>query len=388
MNTDVLTQCMTVCRLSLLSLRLRWSSSVVIFIGMTCVVGVLLSMLSMTAGMLRASQLDGDSTHVILLPTESGSEFGTGIPRSSVATLLDGPGIAREASGRPLIDGEFLFWVPPTEGFTGGSLYLRGIGAAGIALRPRFRVVAGRLFSPGRQEVIVGKNAERLFDLPLGGSVIMPGGAWPIVGVFSNGGGLLESQLMADGETVMSAARLSSFGSVLVGLKTPADFEPFKKWVANKPELAVNIERQSAYYVRTADETTAFFTAVALAVGGIMTLGALFGSLRILYTTVSLRRFEIATLRAIGYQALAVASSVVLEALVLSLTGALAGAWLAWCLFDGRHVAYFRNVFDLSVTPGLLELGIIWSIVVALIGAVLPALRAARLPVAEALCLL
>jgi putative ABC transport system permease protein len=384
MIVSLLVQCLTVSRLGLLGIKSRLWSSAVIIVGMACVVGVLLSMLSITAGLLRASRIAGDSTHAIVLAADSQGEFGSGISRGSVETILNGPGIGKRSDGHPLGDGEFLFWTPPAAGFTGGSLYVRGIGPAGLLLRPRFRVVAGRMFQPGRQEVIIGANASEVFGLRLGMRVILPGGEWPIVGVFSAGGSIEESELMTDADTLMSAAQLSSFGSVLVALKNVGSFEQLKKWISKNPALLVTVERQSDYYIRTADETTAFFTTLALSIGAIMAIGALFGSVKITYTATTSRGVEISTLRAIGYTGLPVAVSVVMETIVLSLLGAAVGACVAWLLFDGRHISYFRNVFELSIPPGLIALAFGLAFLIALVGGLPPAARAVRQTVTSA----
>jgi putative ABC transport system permease protein len=147
----------------------------------------------------------------------------------------------------------------------------------------------------------------------------------------------------------------------------------------------VNPERQADYAVRTVHRASAFFTAITYVVGVIMALGALFGVVKLTYTAVSVRTREIATLRAMGYQALPVAASVLLESAVLCVAGALVGAGVAWLLFNGKLVAALQNVFTLSVSPRLFVLGIAWALALAVLGGLAPAVRAARLPVAEAL---
>jgi putative ABC transport system permease protein len=386
----LLTQVLVVARLSLLTLPQRKGSSLVIVACMACVVGVLLSVLSVTAGLLRTYEVAGSQERAIVFSRNALSfggrmEEGSNISPDALATLIGAPGIARDAHGEPMIDAEILAMLPPTEGFAGGSLFVRGVGANGLSMRPEFKLVAGRLFRPGIHEMIVGTGAKRGFGLKVGDRIIMPDGEWPIVGEFSTGGGINESELMSDVATVRSITRTTNFGSVLVGLESPAAFEAFASWLTNNPALTLTAERQSDYYRRVAWTSSAFFTAVAYLSGAVMALGALFGAVKILHTAVDLRTREIATLSAIGYDPLPIAVSVVLEGVILSLVGALAGALVARVLLDGRLEIIWNAVFTLSVSPGLIALGVGWALALAVLGGIVPAVRSARLPVAEVL---
>jgi putative ABC transport system permease protein len=361
----------------------KWSSLVLVG-SVACVVGVLLSMLSVTAGMLRAYR-GGEDRQLAIVLSPTNFDYGGGIPAAAVGTILNAPGIAKGAGGHPLGDAEVVIWVPPSGAYIVGSPYLRGIGPAGLELRPKLRIVEGRPFRAGRQELIIGVGAAGVYGLHVGDHVGLPNGSWPIVGSFSDDGSILESQLVGDAATLMSAGRISGFSSVLVRLDRPEAFEAFQQWLTTNPTLKVNPERQSDYAQRTVHRASAFFTALTYAVGVIMALGALFGVVKLTYTAVSARTREIATLRAMGYQAFSVAISVLLESVVLCVVGALVGAAIAWLLFNGKLVAALRSVFTLSVSPRLFILGIAWALVLAVIGGLSPALRAARLPVAEAL---
>ena len=383
---------LVVARLSLLTLPLRKGPSLVIVISMASVVGVLLSVLSVTNGLLQASAVAGSPARAIVFSSDAypgpgwRAEEASHISQDDLATLVSAAGIARSPDGKPILEAESLAILPPVQGFAFGTLFVRGVGAGSFAMRPEFKLTSGRLFRPGLHEIIVGVGAEHVFGLKVGDRIIMPDGEWPIVGSFSAGGGILEGELMGDAATVMSAIRRTTdFSSVLVDLESPAAFDDFKRWVMSNPALSLTAERQSDYYRRVARLYSGFFTAVAYVVGVIMALGALFGSVKILHATVDSRAREIATLRAIGYEAFPVATSVVLEAVVLSLIGALLGAWIARILFDGRLEAIFNQVFTLSISPSLVALGLGWALLLAVLGGLAPALRSARLPVAEAL---
>jgi putative ABC transport system permease protein len=388
----ILAQMLVVTRLGLLTLPLRKGPSLVIVLCMACVVGVLLSVLSVTTGLLHASEVAGSPGRALVFSTDAypgpggRAEEGSHIPQEALAVLVSAPGIARRPDGKPIMEGESLALLPPVEGFAFGTLFVRGVGTGSFAMRSDFKLTSGRLFRPGLHEIIVGVGAREVFGLEVGDRVIMPDGEWPIVGAFSAGGGIMEGELLGDAATVMSAIRrTTSYSSVLLDLESPASFDEFKQWLTSNPALSLTAERQSDYYRRVARRYSGFFTAVAYVVGVVMALGALFGSVKILHAAVDSRAREIATLRAIGYEGLAVATSVVLEAVVLSLAGALLGALVARALFEGRLQAIFNAVFTLSISPGLIMLGMAWALILAVFGGLAPAIRSARLPVAQAL---
>ncbi|HEV2700840.1 MAG TPA: ABC transporter permease [Steroidobacteraceae bacterium] len=372
-------------RVGFKSLRQRIGSALVIVAGMACVVGVTLAMLSLAAGIARAIQAGGDASHALVHAAESATAESNGLSRADIPLILNAPGIAVAADGRPLASAEVALWLPPAEGFAEGTLYLQGIGPKGAAVRPGFAIVSGRMFRTGAQEIIVGRGAESVFGLKVGSTVIMPNGEWPIVGEFTDHGNAVESELMADADTVTSAAAIPAFGSVLVALRNPAAFTEFKRWLTTNPALAVSVERHSDYLARTAGSVTQFLATLAYFVGGLMAMGAVFGSIQIMYSAVESRTIEIATLRAVGYEPLPIAVSVVLEAALLSLLGALLGATLAWLFFNGTQSFSGSTVFRMQVSGRMVALGLVWAIGLAIVGGLAPAIRAARLPVAEAL---
>jgi putative ABC transport system permease protein len=383
----ILMQTLVLTRLGLLAILQRKWSSLVLVGSVACVIGVLLSMLSVTAGMLRTYRLGEDPRLAIVLGPEYGTEWGNGIPADDIGTILDAPGIARSPDGHPLADPEVLISVPPSGAYLIGGPLLRGIGAAGLALHPGVKIVEGRQFHSGRQELTIGVAAARAVQLRVGDRVTLPGGRWPIVGAFTDEGGTLESQFLADANTLLAAGRTSGYGSVLVKLESPDAFDAFSHWLSTNPDLKESAEPLTAYLQRNSHQFSAFFTALAYTVASMMTLGALFGTVKLMYAAVSARTREIATLRAIGYQPLPVALSVLLETTTLALTGALLGAAVAWLLFDGKHTTQARNVFDLSVSGHLIALGIAWALVLAVLGGVPPSIRAARGSVRDALAM-
>jgi putative ABC transport system permease protein len=385
MIMSLLKQSLVVSRLSLSSLGQRFWSSAVIVIGMACVIGVLLAMLSVNTGMLRAFQNSGDPSRAIVLAAQVQANGKEGITRETIGTILDAPGIAKAPDGHALGDGEVDQQLPPAAGFAEGTLELRGLGSAGFTLRPQFRILAGRMFHAGTHEVIVGAGAERVFRLKLGMPIHLRDGDWPIVGVFAEGGSVLESVLVADVDSVMTTWKRSHYDSVLVRLEDPSAFESFKHWLTTNPTLGVTAVTEPEYYRQWVNHLTPFFTAMAYLVGVIMACGALVGAMRIMYAAVSSRIREIATLRAMGYEPIPVAVSVLVESAALSLFGAVIGAGAAWLLCDGRHSSVGNSIFDLDVSGLLIAQGLGCAVFIAILGGVMPAIRAARLPVTEAL---
>jgi putative ABC transport system permease protein len=274
--------------------------------------------------------------------------------------------------------------IPPLEGFAAGSLELRGMGPAGLALRPDFRVITGRMFRVGTRELLVGVGAARKFGLGVGSEVHLRDGKWPIVGVFSCGADIIESYLVGDAITVMGARRGAGFAQVLAQLVDASAYPDFERWLTENPALSVYVERKTTYDEREIGMKTAFFTRMAYVISAIMAVGALFGIVKIMYAAVRARTHEIGTLRSIGFGATAVALSVLLEAALLGIVGALIGTGIAWVIFDGREM-WVLGAFELRVSPSLWAVGLLWALGTALLGGLLPALRAGRLSPSQAL---
>ena len=386
---NALTQIAAVTGLSLRNLPSRLGPSLVIVAGMAAAIGVLVSILSLAAGYAELQRRTGDPGRAIILSQTADNEGSGAISRSALGDILAMPGIARDKDGASLADPEYVSILLASRrpaGRAPGLATLRGIGRKGLAVRPELKIVAGRMFRPGARELIVGIGLRPEFrGFEVGDKVIMQDGQWPIVGSFTTRGDVLEGQIIGDAATLMSAARRNAFNSVIVRLDGPDGLMTLQQALAARPKLRVRAERQSEYYERTSQDTAGFFHAVAYAVGGIMALGALFGALNTMYSAVGARTQEIATLRALGFGGMAVAVSVIAESALLALMGALIGIVLAWALFNGQGYAFGEVLFHLAVSPALVAVGLAWALIVALLGGILPAIRAARLPVVDAL---
>lgn len=384
-----LRQIVAVTTVNIAGLRQRLWTSLVIVVGMACVVGVLLSMLSFSAGLARSIEAAAAPDRAIVIRTGGRDEYGTAITREAAVAISNAPGMRMDDDGQPIASAETLNLTPVTrrDGQLPVRIILRGVGPKAFALRPEFKLVSGRMFRPGTHELVAGTAAQAQFEnLDIGDKLIMPEGEWEIVGSFETGGDLIEGQLLGDAETVMASRRSNGFGSMIVRLESPDAFDTFASALLANPALDVDVRRQSDFYEQSAGQFTSFYTTVAYLLGSIIGIGALFGTVNIMHSAVAARTREIATLRALGYGAAPVAISVLAEALFLAIVGAVIGAAVAWLLFDGNRNSWAGFVvFDLAVTPRLLLIGTLWALCIALLGAVIPAIRAARLPVATAL---
>jgi putative ABC transport system permease protein len=383
---NLLRQIIAVTAMNFRSLPQRFWTSMVIVVGLGATVGVLLSMMSLTEGLAAAYIHAGDAGRAIIVSAGVDSETQSNISRDTAAVIAQEPGIARNASGEPLADTAINMNIPILRiNGTKGYATLRGLGSQGVAVRPEFKMVAGRMFVPGKREMIVGVGAQDQYQhTAIGNKVIMPDGEWPIVGSYRTGD-ILDGEYLADSDTLMPAIRKTAYSSLIVRLTARDGLAALKAALAANPSLSVTAQLHSDWYKRVAANNTGLFATLAYAIGAIMAVGALFGCLNTMYAAVSARSREIATLRALGFSAFSVAVSVILEAILLAVIGAAIGAAIAWALYNGRQDSFGNAVFVLTVSPVLLGLGILWAAVVALLGGLPPSFHAARLPIVDAL---
>ena len=375
--------------MSLRTIPERLGGSLVIVVGMAAVVAVVISVLSMSTSFLDSVHRASNPDRAIVTTASSVNQTTSRLSRDAVSLVMQSPGVKKGADGKPIASAELFTNLPLTKTGDGGAgnVPLHGAQPEAFVVVPEIRIVEGRMFKPGLRELIVGRLAQpQFYGLNIGDKVTLPDGKWEIVGVFeSNQGDTRESDLKGDAETIMSAYRRSDFNSVTVRLESAAAFDTFRDALTANPALAVDVMREDAYFEKLAKPLNDYLELIAYAVGSIMALGAMFGALNTMYSAVSARTREIATLRALGFGSAAVMISVLIEALLLSLLGAMIGAGLAWLFFDGRVAVSGWAVFMLSIGPPLLALGVAWAVGIGLIGGFFAALRAVRLPIVSAL---
>ena len=390
---SALSQITSISAMNLRSVPQRLGTSFVIVIGIAGVVAVMLSVLAMSIGIMKTIANTGRDDRAIVVRSGSQDELGSALSREQGVTIMDAPGVRRDATGKPIASAETLTVVdlPTAAGDSWANVTVRGVGPKLFELRPEMKIVQGRMFRPAVNELIVGTKAVSQFpSLAIGKHIKFTGGQWEIVGVFESAGDRHESEIFGDSETVMSAVRRNGYQPVTVLLQSRDSFDAFKTSLTTNPTLSVDVKRESEFFAEASKPISRVLSIVAYVVGGIMAVGALFGALNTMYTAVSARGKEIATLRALGFGAAPVVVSVFVEAVTLALLGGALGAFAAWFFFDGNVVStsgggVAQIVFALTLTPGLVAVGVIWACAIGLIGGLFPAVRAARLPVATAL---
>ena len=366
----------------------RWGATLVVVIGMACAVGALVSILSMSSGFVRTATMSGNPSRVVIISDGAGGEWGSSISRGDATVLSDMPGVAKDGARKPIVSADYLAYTVVQKKSDGLDAYLtvRGTGPASARLRPEIHLVSGRMFRPGKYELVTGRAAQSLYEgLKEGDRVTLPEGEWLVTGTFETGGSATESELQTDAATLLSAMRLSDYKSMTVLLDKPDDLDRFKRAVTMRPGSALEIRREPEFLAEQAKWFTDLMQALAYVVGGIMGLGAMFGALNTMYSAISARAREIATLRAIGFGSGPVVASVIIEALVFSAAGAIIGIAIAWLLFDGNLRDMAGTAIRLTVTPEVALAAAGFACLLGLIGGLFPALKAARMPIAEAL---
>jgi putative ABC transport system permease protein len=370
----------------------RLGSSLVIIVGIAGVVGVLVSLLAMSVGVANTVANTGRPDRAIVMHSGAISEFSSSLARQETLTIMDAPGVVHGADGKPVASADVVMAIEMarTRGGSPANVTLRGVGPRNGALRPEIRLVAGRMFQPGLHELIAGKSARAEFTgLAIGDRLKMRNADWTIVGVFASDNAQ-DSEVLGDADSLVSAFQRNLFQDVTVLLESPEAFERFRQALISNPTVSVEAERELDYYRAQTKLLTDTLFSISYLVGTIMAVGAVFGAINTMYSAVSARAVEIATLRAIGFSAGVVVISVFVEALLLALAGAVIATALAWLIFNGSTVSLMslgatQLVVPVTMTPALMAQGVLWACVIGLLGGLFPAIRAARLPVAEAL---
>src|SRR5258707_4045357 len=376
------------------SVKARWTSTIVALVGIAGTVGVFVAMLSLARGFKAALVSSGSADNALITRAGATSEMTSGVSIDAVKIIQDAPGIARGADG-PLLTPEAVLMAPIPLRSTGtdANVELRGVAPNVFAIRNNVKIIEGRMFRPGLSELIVGKNAKATYSgLTLGSTIGLGSARWQVVGIFDAGGSAFDSEVWGDAHLLNGAyKRPDTFSqSVTVHLTSPAALQQLKDSLTSDPRLNVDVVREIDYYSKQSTRMTTLITILGGFVAGIMAIGAVFGALNTMYSAVAERGREIATMRALGIVPAAVVISFSVEALLISFVGG-GIACLAVLPLNGlttstMNFQTFSNLaFAFKVTPELLAKGIFFALAMGLIGGLLPAVRAARLPVATAL---
>jgi len=376
------------------SLGARWTSTVVAVLGIAGTVGVFVAMLSLARGFEATLVASGSARNAIVRRAGATSEMDSSVMLEQVRVVEDAPGVERGDAG-PLVSPEVVVNASfPLKGRgVDGNAQVRGVSPKALTVRPTVKIVAGRAFQAGLSELLVGSNVAASYDgLELGKTVRFGGGTWTVVGVFDSGGSAYDSELWCDYSVLRQVYQrpLNMFQSATVRLTSPDALTSFKDALTSDPRVTVQIDREIDYYAKQSRQLTTLITVLGSIIAIVMGIGAVFGALNTMYSAVSERTREIATLRALGFGSGSVVVSFVVESLFIAFVGGLLGCVVVlplnglttgtinWQTFS--HLA-----FAFRVTPGLLAMGLAFALLMGLIGGVPPAVRAARAQIASAL---
>jgi putative ABC transport system permease protein len=376
--------------MNLKSLPKRFWLSLSTIVAVMLVVVVLLAFLAMRNGFQHTLASAGSQDVAMILRAGSQSEVASVITHDQVDLIEDAPGIAKGADGKPLVSPELYLVVDGIKhsSQTKANLPLRGMGPEGLAVRQGIHIVAGRMFAPGSNEIVVGKALQSEFDgLQLGQTVTLGHSRWTVVGVFAADGSVFESEIWADLPVVQSFFnRNNVFQTVRARLVTPAALGELQRYLDSDPRLKLDAKSEAAYFAEQASGTSDLIQKLGWPLAIAMAFGAMAGALNTMYSSVATRTSEIATLRAIGFGGLPAFVSTLIESAVLAVLGGVLGITTAFLVFNGLSAStlgasFTQVVFTFELTPALAAQGVCLALIVGLIGGIFPSLRAARMPI-------
>jgi putative ABC transport system permease protein len=380
--------------MNLRNVPLRWSSSLVAILGIGGVTLVLVALLSIAAGFRVALEGSGSDDVAIMMRAGSNNELSGGFGVDTVTVVADAPGIAK-ANGKPVMSPELYVLV---DGKMKGkdastNLPLRGVSPMAGKVRKNFKLVEGRMFREGTNEVVVGDGVVKQYDGLEVGKVVRWGATnWTVVGRYTDQGGIAESEVWGDTRVVQQAWRRgNSYQSIRAKLTDPGAIKTLKNSLTKDPRVRVSVQTEREFYVDQQKLMSTIINNVGWTLAIMMGIAALFAALNTLYNAVAQRVREIATLRALGFGGFPVVISVLAEAIILGAVGGLIGGLLAYLFLNGmtsstmNWASFSQMTFAFTVTPKLMLTGIIYGLILTFIAGILPGIRAARLPITAGL---
>jgi len=389
-----LSQTLAVSALSVRTIPQRASSSAVAMVGIAGVVIVFVAVLSIGEGFRAAMQDAGAPDRAVVMRAGADSEMTSGLPGSNADLIKEAPGLLR-VNNRPMASAELYVLVDLNKRSTGtaANVPLRGIEPEALQVRNEVKIVDGRMFQFGTNEAVVGRAANRQFTgVDLGSAFTSGNLKLRIVGIFESNGTVGETEIWCDSRLIQGIyERGNSYQSVLARLDSPASFDTFKNWLTTNPQLNVQVRRESEFYAQQSQVMSSLIRGIGYTIAVLMGIGAVFGAILTMYTAVSSRTREIATLRALGFNTGSVLISVLAESLALAAVGGLIGGLTAYVAFNGYQTStmnfqtFSQVAFAFAVTRSLLVQGLTYALAMGLVGGLMPAIKAARLPIATAL---
>ncbi|HUQ86437.1 MAG TPA: ABC transporter permease [Vicinamibacterales bacterium] len=391
---DFIKQTVAVTLLNLRTIPQRFGSSGVAIVGIAGVVIVLVSVLSIAQGFSAAMEQTGSPSRALVMRSGADSEMTSGLGPAEIDLIKQAPGLRRD--GQTAVASAELYVIidiPKIGTNSPANVPMRGVEPQATAVRDEFSIVEGRMMEFGTNEVVVGRGASVNFQgLKVGNTIRSGQNSWQVVGMFETDGSIAETEIWCDSKILQSAYRRgNTYQTVLAHLDSSQSFDTFRDWLTSNPQVNVQVRRETEYYAQQSRALSSLIRTVGFGIAALMGIGAVFGAILTMYTAVSTRAREIATLRALGFNTTSVLVSVLSESIALAAIGGAIGGVLAYVAFNGYQTStmnfstFSQVAFAFQVTPQLLGMGLTYALIMGLIGGLFPALRAARLPIPSAL---
>jgi len=372
----------------------RSGASIVIIIGIAGSVAVMVSLLAMAEGLSKTIASTGQEDRALIFREGSNSEMSSGIAMTDLAIIENTQGIKKSEDG-PMIAAEIFTIIDLKKkgAVDTSNLPLRGVQEMSFKIRPELKIIEGKNFFPGKGEIIVGKGAANEYEgLELGNKIKIRDSEWTVVGIFSTGGDVHESEIWADLAVTQGAFRRGASASIaIVQMEGNASITDLGATLELDPRLDLKVQGEVDFYEEQSSGASSLIQAFGYTVAVIMAIGAVFAALNTMYSAVSTRLVEIGTLRAVGFHGSSVLFALMIESMFLALLGGLLGAGLSYLIFNGytvstlASVSFTQTAFDFAVTGEIIGQGLILALIVGFLGGVLPARRAATQDITEAL---
>jgi putative ABC transport system permease protein len=361
--------------------------------GMALVVFVFATVLMLQEGLRKTLVETGSWDNVVVTRRSSGTEVQSGIDRAQAGVVESQPGIAFGPDGQPMVSKEIvvLITLPKQDGGAPANVIIRGVGARGHSLRPQARIAQGRMYAPGSAEIVAGRSiAERFEGVQLGSRLRFAMREWTVVGILDSNNSGFDSEIWGDAEQLMQAFRRQTYSSVILKLNDSSRFDALKTSLEGDPRLTVEAKRESVFYAEQSEVLANFIGYLGITLSVIFSIGATIGAMITMYASVASRTAEIGTLRALGFRSRNILAVFLAESLLLSLAGGLLGLFFAsfmqlLTISTMNWQSFSELAFSFTLNPAIASKAIAFALVMGLFGGFLPALRAARLNIVDAL---
>jgi putative ABC transport system permease protein len=376
------------------NVRVRWQVTLLAIVGIALVVAVFAVLMSMSEGFKAALRSTGRHDNAIVVQRGSSSEMTSGVPLADRNMIMVDERVARDANGQPLASWEqvVVIGLPRLSDGQPANVTLRAVTQRAFEVRGGIKVVEGRSFTPGLDEVIVGRKlTKRIAGLAIGGNVKYQQKLFKIVGLFESEGAAFESEIWGDFDTFSAIfQRGGGSNSLVLRMKDPATIPELDRFVRAQPQMQLQALSERKYYEEQAGQLSRALSALANFVAVVMGVGAVFGAINTMYAIVSARTREIGTLRALGFTRRSILTSFLIESVILAFIGGAIGCLLAFPMNGfstgtGQTQSFSEIAFNFRITPGIVLVGMTFAVVMGILGGLLPALRGARMPITSAL---